>query len=111
MATRPTRPATKPVAYSHVAWLGMRAYESFESYWHGDGPRPKRRHACNPARDGNGYRALCGKRIVPGDAARGTAGAGDFFDADHGEASAVVPATQGGATVNCRGCRRKLGLR
>lgn len=104
----PPRPKPKSVpTYSHVGWLGMRAYESFESYWHGDGPRPKRRHACNPARDGRGYRALCGKQIEP--ATTQGHGQGDFFAGDHAEATTVVPADQ--ARVNCRGCLKKLGKR
>lgn len=100
---RPTRKAAP--AYSHVGWLGMRAYQSFDAYWHGDGPKPMKRHACNPARDGNGYRSLCGKRIVPG--MDGRSGAGDFFEGDHRESTAVVAA--GLVKVNCRACLKKLG--
>lgn len=104
---RPERPRPKSrPTWTHVGWLGMRAYQSFESYWHGDGPRPLKRHACNPARDGDGYRTLCGKRIVP--PSNGGIGSGDFFEGDHAEATAVVPAGESAPRVTCRTCRRKM---
>lgn len=97
---------TKPRTFTHVGWLGMRAHASFESYWHGDGPRELRRHACNPARDGDGYRTLCGKRIVP--PTPGGSNFDDFFEGDHPEATRVVPAGEGAPRVTCRTCRRKM---
>jgi hypothetical protein len=83
--------------YSHVGRLGIRQYESFESYWHGDGPRPRPSHACNEAGPGR-YRSLCGKAIVPGDG-------GDMLP--DGDVTKVVPA--GEVRVTCRRCRKLLG--
>jgi hypothetical protein len=98
--SRPSRPAKPVPTYTHAAQLGLRDYDSFESYWHGDGPKPRKWHACNAAKDGRGYSALCGKRIVPDGR--------NFHDAGHPSGTSVVPAE--GVRITCRGCRKKLGL-
>lgn len=86
-------------AYTHVGWLGVRAYQSFDSYWHGDGPKPAKRHACNQVKPGV-FKALCGRRVVPN--RDGVPGAGDMLE--WGDVTTVVPAGELGIT--CRRCRR-----
>lgn len=93
--------------YTHVGWLGVRAYQSFDAYWHGDGPKPTKVHACRVAtrgRHAGRHVSLCGKPIVPGDA-------GDMFEDDGyreaGAVTTVVPA-EAGHRITCRSCRRRI---
>lgn len=86
--------------YTHVGWLGVRAYQSFESYWHGDGPKPSKRHACNRVGPGV-FRSLCGRRIAPNP---GGPGPGDMLES--GDVTTVVP--DPGGRITCRRCRKAI---
>lgn len=92
-----TKTQKTPKTFSHVGWLGVRAYESFESYWHGDGPPTRPNHACNEKTPRH-FRSLCGKDLFVGDA-------NDMLM--DGDVTRVVAV--GEAKVTCKRCKRMIG--
>jgi hypothetical protein len=92
-----TVPTTTP-AHTHVGRLGLRSYQSFDTYYHGDGYRMPI-HAANVDKSPSAgaklrYRTLCGKTLHPADGDQGTE-----FD------GGVSEATEG-SYISCKRCRR-----
>jgi hypothetical protein len=99
-----TDSTTPTPTYTHVGRLGLRSYQSFDTYYHGDGYGMKT-HAANvdrsPSASQSGgaklrYRTLCGKVLFSADGDQGTEFDGGVSEAKEGE----------GSYISCKRCRR-----
>jgi hypothetical protein len=101
MASTKAADSTTPTpTYTHVGRLGLRSYQSFDTYYHGDGYGMKT-HAANVDKGPSAgarlrYRTLCGKVLFPADGDQGTEFDGGMSEAKEGE----------GSYISCKRCLR-----